>query len=155
MRQASGPVQSTYDQYTPIGQVGTPATEHGWDVDSRICEEANGIGFGLVVCQGDADKGALLGVTSGRDVIGISRASVSTYADNPDKYSENDNMAVAVRGDWYVVAEAAVNVGDAVLYDPTNGKLGHTGGTTLNGARWMSSAGAGGIAIVRLGGIVS
>jgi hypothetical protein len=41
MFQPSGPVQSTYDRYAKTGQVGTPASETGWDVDTRIFEDAS------------------------------------------------------------------------------------------------------------------
>lgn len=160
MLQSSGPVQSTYDRYQKIGQVGTPASETGWDADTRIFEEtadpAAGLGFGLVVSQGsNSDRGIRLGVPSGRHVIGITRSSVSTLTTFTDKYADGDNVDVAFRGDWFVIAEAAVQPGDAVLYDPVTGKLGHTGGTTLNGARWMTTAGAGGVAVVRLGDTIS
>lgn len=155
MKQASGPVQSTYGRYAAVGQAGTPASETGWDVDTKIFEEhaspAAGIGFGLAVQQGAADRGCRLGGSG--SFVGITRAnptqSVSTFT---DAYSGGDNVPVMVRGDMFVIAEAVVTADEAVYYNPATGVLGHSGGTVILGAKWMTStSGANQIAVVRLG----
>jgi hypothetical protein len=64
MLQSGGPVQSAYNRYMVMGQVGTPASETGWDVDTRIFEDASppvGLGFGLAVSQGVGDRGCVVG----------------------------------------------------------------------------------------------
>jgi hypothetical protein len=154
MLQASGPVQSTYSRYEPVGSVGTPASETGYDVDTKIFEEhaspAAGVGFGVVVRQGTADRGARLGGSG--DVLGITMANptqnVSVFT---DKYAGGDNMPVMIRGDLWVITEAAVVAGEALYYNTSTGVLGHSGGTAILGGRWMTSASAGQLAVVRLG----
>ncbi len=155
MLQSGGSVQSTYNRYQPLGQVGTPANEIGWDVDTAICQDdtspATGIGYGLAVGMGsDSDKAAYLGGT----FRGITRANVSnSVLTFTDKYGDGDNMPVAIRGDWFVVAQNAVTAGEAVYYDPTTGHIGHSGGTLIDGARWMTTTAAGAVGVVRLGSI--
>ncbi len=153
MLQPSGPVQSTYGRYTAIGQNGTPASESGWDVDTKIFEEhaspAAGIGYGIVVQQGVADRGAR--IAGSGIVVGITRSNPSNLVSTiTDGYSGGQNMPVAVRGDWFFTTEAAVVAGEAVYFNATTGVLGHSGGTLLTNARWMTSAAAGGIAVLRL-----
>lgn len=144
------PVQTTYAENITKGAAGMPASMSGWDNDTRIVETDAGIGFGLAVSQGaESDRGAVLG---GADFVGISVRDNTLAANNEDTYLDGQNMAVMVRGDIWVVAEDAVAVGDAVEYNATTGALGSDGGTAIANARWMTSAGAGGLAIVRLGG---
>jgi hypothetical protein len=138
---------------------GMPASMTGWDVDTKLCQDDSsppvGIGFGLAVSQGnDSDRAAILGVPSGKAFVGITRArqdqpNLSTVF--TDKYFDGENMGVHVRGDIWVVAEGVVTVGEAVYVNTTTGALGHSGGTVINDARWMTSALAGGFAVVRLG----
>lgn len=155
MLQASGPVQTTYGRYAAAGQVGTPATETGWDTDTRLFEEhaspAAGVGFGLAVQQGAADRGARLGGSG--TFLGITLANKTQITQVfTDAYSGGDNMPVATRGDIYVTAEAVVTADEAVYYNPATGVLGHSGGTVIKGAKWMTSTtGANQIAVVRLG----
>lgn len=155
MLQASGPVQSTYNRYAAAGQVGTPANETGWDVDTAIFEEhaspPAGIGFGLAVNQGAGDQGVRLAGSGG--FRGITRANQSQPSSVfTDKYAGGDNLGVFVKGDIFVIAEAQVTAGEAVYYNAATGVLGHSGGTLILGARWMTSTtGASQIAVVRLG----
>lgn len=155
-----GPVQTTYSQYLPAAQAGQPATMTGWDVDTKICQDDAvppvGIGFGLVVSQGsDSDRAVVLGSPSGKALVGITRAnplqSAVTTSSLVDKYSDGDNMPVMVRGDIWVIAEGAVFAGEIVYFNAVTGALGHSGGTVIEDARWMTSAASGGFAVVRLG----
>jgi len=155
------PVQTTYTQYLTAAQNGMPATTSGWDVDTKICEDTSGlgIGFGLAVSQGTlhGDRSACLGTFSGGNFIGITRADPTLpniTSGFTDKYQDGDNMAVHVRGDIWVVAHEAVAAGDAVYFNATTGLLGNanlTTGTIVEDARWMTSAAAGSLAVVRLG----
>jgi|SRR5215472_10013024 len=151
------PLQTTYTQYLTIAQAGMPATTTGWDVDTKITEDpsGNGIAFGLAVSQGTlhGDRSACLGALSGSHFIGITAANqtLSTLpAGVADTYHDTDNMAVAVRGDWWVKVHGAVKAGDQVTFDPTTGQLGFSGGTVVEDARFMTSAAAGAFAVVRL-----
>lgn len=155
MLQASGPVQTTYNRYAVAGQVGTPASETGWDIDTKIFEEhaspAAGIGFGLAVQQGAADRGCRIGGSG--TFVGITRANpTQNVSEFTDAYAGGDNVPVFMRGDIWVVAEAVVAADEAVYYNPATGVLGHSGGTVIAGAKWMTSTtGASQLAVVRLG----
>lgn len=153
MLQPSGPVQSTYNRYLTAAQNGMPASESGWDVDTKIFEEnaspAAGVGYGIVVQQGVNDRGARIGGSG--IIVGITRSNVSNIVSEfTDKYSGGQNMGVAIRGDWWFTTEAAVVAGEAVYFNAATGVLGHSGGSLLSNARWMTSAAAGGVAVLRL-----
>ncbi len=151
------PVQMTYTQYITKAQNGMPATMTGWDTDTKIFEDTSpavGLGFGLAVCQGSSDRGILVGAPSGKAFVGITRADPTLPnldSDFTDKYQDGDNVAVFVRGDIWVLVEDLVRAGEGVLFDATTGVMGHDGGTLIPNARWMTSASAGGLAVVRLG----
>ena len=155
------PVQTTYQQYLTAAQNGMPATTSGWDVDTKIAEDpvgTAGIGFGLAVSQGTlhGDRSACLGGLSGKSFVGVTMADPTLpniTAGFTDKYQDGDNMAVMVRGDIWVVAHEAVSAGDPVYYNATTGLLGNaslTSGTAIDDARWMTSAAAGALAVLRL-----
>jgi hypothetical protein len=146
------PVQSTYQRFLTVAQLGMPATTTGWDVDTRIVETSAGISFGLAVSQGTGDNGCILGGTA---FVGITKAdptlAQASSITTVDKYLQYDNAAIFVRGDIWVIAEDTVTAGEAVYYSTTFGTLGHSGGTVIEDARWMTSATGGNLAVVRLG----
>jgi len=140
--------------YMTVGSVGTPASETGYDVDTKIFEEnaspAAGCGFGVAVYQGTADRGARIGGSG--DFLGITMANpTQNVLSFTDAYAGGDNMPVMIRGDIWVIAEAAVTAGEALYADATTGVLGHSGGTLVVGGRWMTTAAAGQLAVLRLG----
>lgn len=156
--QTSGAVQTTYTQYITPAQNGTPASMTGWDVDTKIFEDTSpavGLPFGVAVSQGvSGDRGVRIGALSGSLFVGIVRADPTLRNNNAiftDRYQDSDNVAVFVRGDIWVTVESAVSPGDSVLFNATTGVMGHVGGTAIPNARWMTSASAGGLAVVRLG----
>jgi len=140
-------VQSTYSRTLVAGTAGQPATMSGWDADTKICETVAGIGFGLAVSQGSAANGVTLG---GAAFVGVSLRDVTLPPSQTDKYIQTQNMSVFVRGDIWVNVEDDVAIGHEVKYDATTGQMGHTGGTAVPNARWMTAASAGGLAILRL-----
>jgi hypothetical protein len=148
------PVQTNFQRYINAGQVGMPASSTGWDADTRVCETAAGLAFGLAVSQGSGDKGCIIGGTA---FVGITMAdptlAQAAGITTVDTYAQYDNVAVFVRGDIWVTAEDAVTAGEAVYYSTTYGTLGHSGGTVIEDARWMTSAAAGKLAVLRLGNI--
>ncbi len=143
-------VQSTYGTRMPIGANGAPATTHGWDADTRIAEET--IGFGLAVSKGDLDNSVTKG---GALYCGIAIRDVTLVHDTADQYEEGDNVAVATAGDFWITVEDAVVAQTAVLFNASTGQLGSGGGTTIEGAYWVTSADAAGLAIVRLTGDIN
>jgi hypothetical protein len=155
MLQPSGPIQSSYTRYLTNAEAGMPASMAEVFVDTKIFEEhaspPAGIGFGLAVQQGTADRGVRLGGSG--TFVGITRKNVTLIASEfTDGYAGGDNTDVWVRGDIWCVAEAVVTAGEAVYYNPTTGVLGHSGGTVIDDARWMTStSGASQLAVCRLG----
>lgn len=145
-------VQSAYTENIPAGLPGMLAFNQPAMVDTRICETAAGIGFGLAVGQGTDDKGAVLGGALA-DFVGITVRDVTLPVGQTDKYAQYNNMAVLSEGDIWVTVGADVDAGDVVHYDATTGVLTNTGGSgPIVGARYMTSAASGGLARVRLSG---
>ena len=145
------PVQTTYFRYLNVGQVGMPASETGWDISTRICEDLSlttGIGFGLVVSQGTkhGDRSAIIGIASGGTVLGITASdhTLPTFVGGAgvDKYNDGDNMAVMFRGDIWVSAVGTVAAGGPVYFNSVTGQLGPSGianATALPGAQFLTS----------------
>lgn len=142
-------VQSTYANNIAKGLPGMPATETGWDIDTRNVETVAGIGFGLAVSQGAADRGVIIGGTTA-GFRGVTVRDVTLQSSQADKYLDGQEAGVMVRGDIWVTAVAAVVAGGAVIFDGATGAFGVAAGETITKARWMTSAGAGGLAILRL-----
>lgn len=150
-------VQSTYVENQPIAQAGMLASsDHS--VDTRICETAAGIAYGVAVSQGSADAGAVIGGASAAVFVGISVQDMSVENDpaNSDEYPRYANMGVMTRGDIWVVTGGIVAAGGDVTFASTTGVLSSaaTGGSqfAIAGARWMTSAASGALAKVRLSG---
>jgi hypothetical protein len=154
------PVQTTYNQYITKAQNGMPATTTGWDVDTRLCVDDTGlgIGFGLAVSQShESDRGANLGTLSGGSFVGITAADSTLpniVAGFTDTYEDTDNMAVAVRGDWWVIVGDIVAAGNQAYFNSVTGQLGASGianATAITNGKWMTSSASAGFAVVRLG----
>lgn len=141
-------VQSAYNRYMSAGSPGVFATTSGWDADTRVCETSAGIGFGLACSKGAADIGAVLG---GTNFVGISVRDITLVHTTPDKYAQYDNMAVAIRGDIWVRVSGAVTAGQQAHYNTSTGALASSGGTAITGAKFVTSAADGALAILRLG----
>jgi hypothetical protein len=161
------PLQTTYQQYETVAQVGMPASMTGWDADNRIAEDlGSGIPFGRAVCQGTAsDKAATLGQLSGGEFIGITMAddTLPLSTTRPvDTFEDTDNMAVLVRGDIWVAPVGTVAAGAQVYYNSVTGQLGPSGisnAVLITHGRWETSSpntsqplvNFNGLAVVRLG----
>lgn len=147
-------VQSAYSERMVEGLPGQVANMTNWDADTRTCETAAGIGFGLPVGQGSADKGAVLaGALAG--FVGVSVRDVTLDHDTAalDEYSQNENMAVLTEGDIWVTTSVAALPSDPVHYNATTGAWLITGGEgPIVGARWMRSSAIGGRNVLRLSG---
>jgi hypothetical protein len=149
-------VQSTYDERMPEAYAGMIANMTNWDADTRICETAAGIGFGLAVGRGTGDKGAILGGAAAADFLGITIRDVTLVNATADKYAQYQNMAVLTEGDIWVTAGGDVTDGADVTFASTTGVLSSAGtsGTqfAIAGARWQKTALSGALSIVRLSG---
>lgn len=147
-------VQSAYSERMAAGLPGMVSDMWPSKVETRNCETAAGIPFGVAVGQGAADRGCVLGAAAVTGFVGISVRDVTIDSDTPDKYPENANMGVLNEGDIWVTVDGNVTAGQNVTFVTTTGALGTVAadGTHLliTGARWMTSALSGGVAIVRL-----
>lgn len=128
------------------------------DIISRSVETVAGIGFGVAVSRGtDKDKQAVLG---GTDFIGITVRSLDREgAANTGaiSYAETESAAIIRSGYIWAVCPTGCTPGDAVLYTDADGVLdaGTAGAdqTQLDDAQWDTTASAGELAVIRIGGI--
>lgn len=152
-------VQSTYSQTIADAVAGMPA-DADYSADSRICETAAGIAFGVAVSQGSVSaKGALIGGASAAVFVGVTirdKTLLIASGETVDKYQDNDVMGVMYRGDIWVTVGGDVVAGGDVTFAAATGVLSSAsaGGAqfAVSGARWMTSASSGGLAILRLSG---
>jgi hypothetical protein len=146
-------VQTTYTVNIQPGLEGEIATLlDDDDVTSCICETAAGIAFGRVVSEGANARGAVVGGAT--KAIGITVRDVTLVAQagqTVDLYQRYSDMAVMIEGDIWVRPVAAVTHGSPATYDGTTGQLNPvTAGIAIPNSRYITSAGAGVLAILRL-----
>lgn len=146
-------VQSSYATRMTRGIAGMVADMNNFKAESRICETAAGIGFGLVVGRGSGDMGAVLGAGAAGQFLGITVRDTTLIGATADKYAQYDTMSVLTEGDIWCAPGSAVNDGDDVTYVATTGVLSSaaTSGSqfAITGARWLDSSST--LARVRLG----
>lgn len=149
-------IQNSYSETIRPAAAGMVANLTNADADTRIVETAAGIGFGLAVGQGAGAKGAVLGAAAAARFVGISIRDVVLDPSDGDTYRQGAGMAVLTEGDIWVVAGGAVVPGDAVVFEAATGALSSLPADATHfaiaGARWMTGAAGGGLAVVRLGG---
>jgi len=146
-------VQTTYATAMQPGLEGQVATQLNDDnSETRICETAAGIGFGRAVSEGANARGAVLGGATKflgitvRDVSLVPAAGVTA-----DLYPQRINMGVMLAGDMWVRVVAAVTHGAPATYNSTTGQLNPaSAGVAIVGSRYLTSAGAGELALLRL-----
>src|SRR5690606_16896041 len=124
--------------------------------------ETAAIGFGIAVEQGVADKGCVafdggtvLGITLlDRSAAGTTVTSGQVTARTADKFGVGESARIMTQGDVWVVCASGCSAGDPVYVRPSNGDFQDSSansGVQIAGARWDTSAGAGALAVVRLG----
>lgn len=147
-----GVTQSSYSERMDPARAGM-ISGSDYDTDTGIVETVAGIGFGLAVSQGAADKGIIIGGTR-LGFVGITVRDVTLESAQSDKYVRYQNAGVLSRGNVWVAPAVAVSRNDPVHFDATTGVLSNTGGQgPINGARWVTSAaGTGDLALVELSG---
>ena len=149
-------IQTTYTENIKVARVGQIANSTPHAIDTREVETSAGIGFGLACGQGTADDGVVLGASAGDKFVGVSVKDPTRTPDDDDKYIDGANAAIMTRGDVWVEAAAAVIAGDDVVFNSTTGALSSqtviSTRFAITGARWMTSAAANGLAVLRLSG---
>jgi hypothetical protein len=146
--------QTTYNERLAPN---SPGTLQGMDfaVDTGICETASpGIPFGRAVSQGTlSDQGVVLGGTLA-GFRGISVKSTALGAEH-DAYLPPDNVNVMKEGTVWVEPASAVVVNGQVYFNATTGLFDDSASGNIGpikGARWKTSCGVGGRAVVELSG---
>lgn len=156
-------VQTVYNDTQPAGVAGAQATMIRGDLISRTVETA-AIGFGRAVEQGTSDKGCVafaggtvLGITIlDRSASGMSVTDGQVTTHTPDTFGVGESArisAVGGGGDVWVVCATGCSAGDGVFVRPSNGDFQDSNANSavqIPGARWDTSATAGGLAVVRL-----
>lgn len=123
-----------------------------------ICETASpGIPFGRAISQGTlSSQGAILGGTAA-GFKGVSIRDITTRGDLAvvDAYLPPNSMGILESGDIWVEPSVAVVAGEAVWFEPATGifrNILDTDGIPVAGAKWKTSCGIGGRAILSLAG---
>lgn len=144
-------VQSTYTENMRAGLPGL-ISGSDFDADTGNVETAAGIGFGIAVSQGAADKGVIIGGTR-LGFRGITIRDVSLESDQLDKYAQYQSAGILTRGKIWVTVATAVAAHDPVHFTAATGTLRNAGEQgPVNGARWVTSASINGLALVELKG---
>ena len=127
-------IQGTYTTSINEAQEGYVADASARDAKSCLVETAAGINFGRVVSWGTADNQCVVG---GTNAIGI---TITDKTQRTDLYAQNETAAVMRQGTVWVVAQVAVNAGDPVVYNDTDGTFDGTGSTLANAVYETSGA---------------
>lgn len=144
--------QTTYSE----GMLDNSPGTLGGNVDNArtstgTCETVAGIGFGLAVGRGaNSDRGTVLGgaITGLR---GCSIKDVTLVVGNADKYLPPNSMGIMESGEVWVEPAVAIDIDDPVHYVSATGVWTNTGGVgPVLGARWKTSCGVGGRALLQL-----
>ena len=142
--------QTTYSDEQPVAVRGAIGTMLPAALISRTVEDAAGIGFGVAVEQGVGDNGCK--VFDGGTVLGITVLDRS--ATGVDEFAQYESARVMVKGHIWVPAATGAQAGDLVYVRPSNGDfqdVNTNSGVQIANARWETSAGAGELALIRLG----
>jgi hypothetical protein len=152
-------VQTTYSETIAAAQAGMPA-DAAFKADTRTVETVAGIAPGLAIGQGSAAKGAILGAAAATGFAGVGiRAQANLNSTTPDTIARYDDISVMTQGDIWVTVGGNVTAGQDVTFNTTTGVLStiaaDASNFTIAGARWMTSASSGALAILRLNGIAA
>lgn len=145
----SGPVQTSYHQYSTVAQVGMPGDGTNYNVTTGILEDPSGAGvpWGLAVSRGTlhGDKSVVKGSLSGGTFVGILlRAGYQqnyggTFA---DKFIDGDNVPYVDWGPiWVSPATTNVVTGHQVYFNSVTGELGDSSisnATAIPNSQWLN-----------------
>jgi hypothetical protein len=151
------PVQTTYNDTPGAAVAGALATMIGAVLLSRTVETSAGIGFGVAVEQGAADKGCK--VFDGGVVLGITVMDRSASGLNPatgartaDTFGHYESARVMTKGDIWLTCTTGCATGDPIYVRPSNNTFQNSSANSAVqiAGRWETSAGAGALAVARL-----
>jgi hypothetical protein len=148
-------VQTSYTATLQPGLEGQPATMvDDRNTETRTCETAAGIAFGRAVSEGANARGAVIGgATRFLGITMIDKTLVAPAGAAVDVYPRYSNMGVLLEGDIWVRPVAAVTHGAPATYDGTTGQLNPAAaGIAIPNSRYITSASAGALALLRLTG---
>ena len=114
------------------------------DVASRTIENAD-VAIGLAVGKGAADRSARLG---GAGYEGITTSDKSRES---DAFKVGEVGAVMRKGSIWVTASTDVSPSDPVTFTPATGVIGAGLATTIDSAKFETSATSGNLVLVYLG----
>lgn len=148
-------VQTVYSDNQPRAVQGAQATMVPATIISRTVEASGGIGFGVAVAQGTADKGIVAFGTGAAKFVGITMLDRSARgtSSNADAFAHRESARVMTKGDIWVQASVAVAAGDPVYLVAADGKFTNvsTSNTLVPNARFdTSTTAADQLAVVRL-----
>lgn len=151
--------QTTYaSNISPPGPGTIAGNMDSAKVATGICETASpGIPFGRAVAQGTlSDQGIILGGAAAT-FKGISVRDITLRGDGAvvDAYLPPNSMGVLEEGDIWVEPSVAVAANDPVYFEPTTGVFRNildVDGILVTRARFKTSCGVGGRAIISLDG---
>jgi hypothetical protein len=134
---------------TTIAPTPGAVADDRFNADSRFVETIAGIACGLACGQGVQDRGAVLGAATAAKFVGVSLLQ-------PGGYLFRATLALLTKGDVWVAPGSAVRAGGAVTFHRVTGVLSSAPVDADNfqiaGARWMTTAQVGALAVVRLSG---
>lgn len=119
------------------------------DVVSRTVESAAGLGFGLPVFQGTADKAVRVFATGDTAAKFVGVSVLDRSAGGPNGFVQFESARILLNGPISVTAAVAVKASDPVTVT-ADGTFSNTGGITIPNARWDTSAAAGAVANIFL-----
>lgn len=148
-------LQTNYPDTQPAAVRGAKATEIPATIISRNVQDAAGIGFGVAVAQGTADKACKAFGVGDTAILGITLLdrSADGTPSNPDAFPQYASARVLTKGDVWVPVAANVVAGNPVFVRPSNGYFQPTNANSavqIPGARFDTSATTGNLAVVRL-----
>lgn len=119
-------VQTSYQQYIPVGVAGAIVDMIPKTLISRTVEVPAGIAFGVPVYRGTGDKGV---VSTGTAANYIGFTVLDRSVRIGDVFSQYESARIMTDGQIWVVAPTAVADGAAVVL----------GGVTIPGAFWQTT----------------
>lgn len=147
-------IQSTYPNNIAVAVPGQHGTMIPATVISRTIENAQGAAFGIAVSRGAGDNGAKPFTVGDTAILGITMIDRSvTSGAFANQYAQYEAAAIMTKGHIWVIASVAVVQGDPVFVIPATGAFAKTNASSavqIPNAVWDSSAGIGGLALVRL-----
>lgn len=141
-------IQSTYAATHARWFAGMVLNQEPADIVTRVAEDVEGLGFGVVAVKGTADNQ----VVDSEITVPFVGITVADPGQPQDSYAQYANVAIMKKGVIVVQASVAVAVGDPVYYVPATGVLTNvsTSNTLIPGAIWETSTSGAGLAAVRM-----